>query len=247
MADEAERLGPGPSAESYLRIDRILDAARKHGAEAIHPGYGFLSENADFAAACEDAGIVFIGPSSASIRAMGSKTAARRTAIAAGAPVVPGTDHPVTLEELRAFAATHGYPILLKAVAGGGGKGMRRVDSRGRTGSGVARCLERGRARLSQRRDLRGEADRAAAPHRDPAPRRPARQHGPPGRARVLDPAAASEGDRGVPVAAGRPTSGDAPRDGRRRRSAPRAPPAITTPAPSSSWWTRTAASTSSR
>jgi len=131
MADEAERLGPGPSAESYLRIDRILDAARKHGAEAIHPGYGFLSENADFAAACEDAGLVFIGPSAASIRAMGSKTAARRTAIAAGAPVVPGTERAVTLEELREFAATYGYPVLLKAVAGGGGKGMRRVDSAG--------------------------------------------------------------------------------------------------------------------
>jgi acetyl-CoA carboxylase biotin carboxylase subunit len=128
MADEAVHVGPGPSAESYLRIDRILDAARKHGAQAIHPGYGFLSENADFAAACEDAGIVFIGPSSAAIRAMGSKTAARRTAIAAGAPVIPGTDHAVTLDTLRAFARTHGFPVLLKAVAGGGGKGMRRVD-----------------------------------------------------------------------------------------------------------------------
>ena len=128
MADEAAHVGPGPSAESYLRIDRILDAARRHGAEAIHPGYGFLSENAEFAAACEDAGITFIGPSAASIRAMGSKTAARQTAIAAGTPVVPGIDHAVSAEELREFASTHGYPILLKAVAGGGGKGMRRVD-----------------------------------------------------------------------------------------------------------------------
>jgi acetyl-CoA carboxylase biotin carboxylase subunit len=131
MADEAEHIGPSPSAESYLRIDRILDAARKHGAEAIHPGYGFLSENADFAAACEDAGLVFIGPSAASIRAMGSKTAARRTAIAAGTPVVPGTEGAVSPGEAREFAAAHGYPILLKAVAGGGGKGMRRVDSEG--------------------------------------------------------------------------------------------------------------------
>jgi acetyl-CoA carboxylase biotin carboxylase subunit len=128
MADEAERIGPAPSAESYLRIDRILEAARKHGAGAIHPGYGFLSENAEFAAACEDAGLVFIGPSAASIRAMGSKTAARQTALAAGAPVVPGTASAVTPEEARAFGRTHGYPILLKAVAGGGGKGMRRVD-----------------------------------------------------------------------------------------------------------------------
>ena len=129
MADEAEPVGPAPSAESYLRIDRILDAARKHGAEAIHPGYGFLSENAEFAAACEDAGIVFIGPSAQSIRSMGSKTAARRTAIAAGAPVVPGTDHAATVEDVRAFARAHGFPVLLKAVAGGGGKGMRRVDT----------------------------------------------------------------------------------------------------------------------
>jgi acetyl-CoA carboxylase biotin carboxylase subunit len=128
MADEAERIGPPPSAESYLRIGRIVDAARKHGAAAIHPGYGFLSENADFAAACQEAGIVFIGPSAQSIRAMGSKTAARRTAIAAGAPVVPGTEGAVTLAQARDFARTAGYPILLKAVAGGGGKGMRRVD-----------------------------------------------------------------------------------------------------------------------
>ncbi len=130
MAAEAEWVGPSPSAESYLRIDRILDAARKHGAEAIHPGYGFLSENADFAAACEAAGIVFIGPSAESIRRMGSKTAARQMAIAAGAPIVPGA-HDVLRDaaEARVFAQQYGYPLLLKAVAGGGGKGMRRVDS----------------------------------------------------------------------------------------------------------------------
>ena len=128
MADEAERVGPPPSVESYLRIDRIIDAAKKHGASAIHPGYGFLSENADFAAACEDAGLVFIGPSADSIRKMGSKTGARQRAAAAGVPVLPGTDSGVTLEAAAAFGRTHGYPILLKAVAGGGGKGMRRVD-----------------------------------------------------------------------------------------------------------------------
>jgi acetyl-CoA carboxylase biotin carboxylase subunit len=130
MADEAEWVGPSPSAESYLRIDRILDAARKHGAEAIHPGYGFLSENADFAAACEAAGIVFIGPSAESIRRMGSKTAARQMAISAGAPVVPGAHESLNgPAEARAFAGEFGYPLLLKAVAGGGGKGMRRVDA----------------------------------------------------------------------------------------------------------------------
>jgi acetyl-CoA carboxylase biotin carboxylase subunit len=128
MADEAEYVGPAPSSESYLRIDRIIEAARTHGAEAIHPGYGFLSENAEFAAACEASGLVFIGPSAASIRSMGSKTAARRIAVAAGAPVAPGTDRGVSFEEAREFARTHSYPVLLKAVAGGGGKGMRRVD-----------------------------------------------------------------------------------------------------------------------
>ena len=128
MADEAAHVGAAAASESYLRMDRILDAARRHGAEAIHPGYGFLSENADFAAACEQAGIVFIGPPAESIRIMGAKTAARRAAIAAGTPVVPGIDHAITAEEGREFARTHDYPVLLKAVAGGGGKGMRRVD-----------------------------------------------------------------------------------------------------------------------
>jgi acetyl-CoA carboxylase biotin carboxylase subunit len=128
MADEAEHVGPAPSVESYLRIDRVIEAARKHGAQAIHPGYGFLSENAGFAAACEAAGIVFIGPSSESIRLMGSKTVARKTGVAAGVPVTPGIDHGVTPEEARAFGREHGYPVLLKAVSGGGGKGMRRVD-----------------------------------------------------------------------------------------------------------------------
>src|SRR5580698_1751268 len=101
MADEAEWVGPSPSAESYLRIDRIVEAAKRHGADAIHPGYGFLSENADFAAACEDAGIIFIGPESATIRKMGSKTGARQIAAAAGAPIVPGA-HEGLLEPSQA-------------------------------------------------------------------------------------------------------------------------------------------------
>ena len=128
MADEAERIGPAASSDSYLRIDRILEAAKKHGAEAIHPGYGFLSENPDFAEACADAKLAFIGPSAETIRQMGSKTAARRIAAAAGAPVTPGSEGSVSFEGARAFAREHGYPVLLKAVAGGGGKGMRRVD-----------------------------------------------------------------------------------------------------------------------
>src|ERR1700691_5466639 len=115
MADEAEHVGPAASSGSYLRIDRILDAARRHGAEAIHPGYGFLSENADFAAACEAAGIVFIGPPAEAMRSMGSKTAARQMAVAAGAPVVPGAYETLRgVEEARAFGARHGYPLVLK-------------------------------------------------------------------------------------------------------------------------------------
>jgi acetyl-CoA carboxylase biotin carboxylase subunit len=130
MADEAVRLGPPPSAESYLRIDRVIAAAKERGADAIHPGYGFLSENADFAEACNAEGITFIGPSAASIRAMGSKTAARKMAKAIGAPVAPGTEDPVEDPAQAREVARHiGYPVLLKAAAGGGGKGMRRVDS----------------------------------------------------------------------------------------------------------------------
>jgi acetyl/propionyl-CoA carboxylase alpha subunit len=91
MADEAAHIGPAPSTDSYLDIERVIEAARKHGADAVHPGYGFLSENAEFASACEAAGLVFIGPSSTSIRQMGSKTMARRIAREAGAPIVPGT------------------------------------------------------------------------------------------------------------------------------------------------------------
>jgi acetyl-CoA carboxylase biotin carboxylase subunit len=130
MADEAARVGPAPSSESYLRIGNIIEAAERHHADAIHPGYGFLSENSEFAEACERAGITFIGPSAHSIRRMGSKTAARTLAKSAGAPLVPGTESPISdPAEARRIAGTIGYPVLLKAAAGGGGKGMRRVDS----------------------------------------------------------------------------------------------------------------------
>ncbi|MDQ1558791.1 MAG: acetyl-CoA carboxylase, biotin carboxylase subunit [Pyrinomonadaceae bacterium] len=128
LADEAYLLGPAPSSESYLRIERIIEAARAAGAEAIHPGYGFLAENAEFARACAAAGLTFIGPSPEAMELMGSKTNARRAAIAAGAPVVPGTTEALnSAEEARATAARFGYPVMLKAAAGGGGKGMRLV------------------------------------------------------------------------------------------------------------------------
>ncbi len=128
MADEAYLLGPAAAADSYLRIDRILDAARRSGANAIHPGYGFLSENADFADACGESGIAFVGPPAAAIRAMGSKSEAKRLMADAGVPVVPGYLGDIQdAAELERRAAEIGFPLMIKASAGGGGKGMRQV------------------------------------------------------------------------------------------------------------------------
>src|SRR6202030_1474904 len=117
--------GEGPAAENYLNVEKILDAARRSGAEAIHPGYGFLAENAPFAQACEEAGIVFIGPPASAIEAMGSKTRARELMQAAGVPIVPGTTEAVTsVEEARRIAEQEiGFPVAVKAAGGGGGKG----------------------------------------------------------------------------------------------------------------------------
>ncbi|HTO93319.1 MAG TPA: acetyl-CoA carboxylase biotin carboxylase subunit [Bacteroidota bacterium] len=127
-ADEAVAIGPAPSRESYLRIDRILEAASATGADAVHPGYGFLSENPLFAQAVSDAGLVFIGPPAGAIRAMGDKTAARALAARAGVPTVPGTPGALSgAAEAIDFCARYGYPVLVKAAAGGGGKGMRIV------------------------------------------------------------------------------------------------------------------------
>ncbi len=127
-ADEAYRLGPPAASESYLRGDLILEAAKRSGADAIHPGYGFLSENSDFAAACKAAGVRFIGPTAEAMRMLGSKTRARQTADAASLPRVPGSVRALeSVAEARKVAEQVGYPIMLKAAAGGGGKGMRAV------------------------------------------------------------------------------------------------------------------------
>jgi acetyl-CoA carboxylase biotin carboxylase subunit len=128
-ADEAFHIGPAPARESYLRIDRILDVAKKSGVDAIHPGYGLLSEKEDFAQACADSGIVFIGPSPSAIAAMGDKAVARATVVKNGVSVIPGTDGEADLgdEMLLALAPSIGFPLLIKASAGGGGKGQREV------------------------------------------------------------------------------------------------------------------------
>jgi len=129
-ADEAYRLGPAPAAESYLRGDLILEIAKKAGADAVHPGYGFLSENAAFAEACEATGVTFIGPPASAMRALGSKTKARQAADAAKMPRVPGSVQGLaSIEEAKRVAEEIGYPVMLKAAAGGGGKGMRAVAS----------------------------------------------------------------------------------------------------------------------
>jgi acetyl-CoA/propionyl-CoA carboxylase, biotin carboxylase, biotin carboxyl carrier protein len=130
-ADEAYLLGPGPAAESYLKVEKILEVAEQSGAQAIHPGYGFLAENAAFARACEEAGIVFIGPPASAIDAMGSKTKARELMQAAGVPIVPGTTEPVdTVEDARqVIAESIGYPVAIKAAGGGGGKGFRVAET----------------------------------------------------------------------------------------------------------------------
>jgi len=131
MADESVCIGPGPASESYLNIPNIISAAEISGADAIHPGYGFLSENTYFADVCESCHIHFIGPSKEAIERMGDKAAARETMRKAGVPIVPGSDGPVSMEDpaLTRLARRIGYPVIVKAVAGGGGKGMRVVNN----------------------------------------------------------------------------------------------------------------------
>ena len=127
-ADIAVHLGPAPAAESYLRIDKVIAAAQATGAQAIHPGYGFLSENAEFSAACEAAGIVFLGPGADAIRTMGDKITAKQAVSSRGVPLVPGTkDAAMSDEALVAASADIGFPVLIKPSAGGGGKGMHAV------------------------------------------------------------------------------------------------------------------------
>ncbi len=134
-ADEAYHIGPAPASESYLRGDVLVDVARRSGAGFVHPGYGFLAENAGFADLCAQAGLTFVGPTADAIRRMGGKTSARELAAAAGVPIVPGTLQPLpesaSMDDIAAAAGQVGYPLLVKAVSGGGGKGMRSVDAPG--------------------------------------------------------------------------------------------------------------------
>jgi acetyl-CoA/propionyl-CoA carboxylase biotin carboxyl carrier protein len=146
-ADEAFLLGPTPATESYLAVERILDAAERAGAQAVHPGYGFLAENAAFARAVEEAGFVWIGPPPASIELMGNKTAARTAMRAAGVPIIPGTTEPLgSVDELLALGGEIGYPLLIKAAAGGGGKGMEVVEAPEQAGQAFERARRQGQS-----------------------------------------------------------------------------------------------------
>jgi acetyl-CoA/propionyl-CoA carboxylase biotin carboxyl carrier protein len=150
LADEAFNVGPGPASESYLKVPAIIEAAKRSGAQAVHPGYGFLAENAAFAQAVMDAGLIWVGPSPEVIDGMGEKTAARAAAAAAGVPTVPGTKEPVTsVEEVMAFVQTSGMPIAIKASAGGGGKGFRVVKEESEISDALAGAAREAQAYFS--------------------------------------------------------------------------------------------------
>ena len=155
LADEAYCIGPAAASESYLRGDKILEAARQSGAEGVHPGYGFLSENADFAEACAKAGLAFIGPPPAAIRAMGSKSAAKNIMGKAGVPLVPGYHGDAQgTALLQKEADKIGYPVLIKASAGGGGKGMRIVDKAADFAGALVSCQRESKSSFGDERVL---------------------------------------------------------------------------------------------
>jgi hypothetical protein len=197
-ADEAVRVGPAAAAQSYLDIEAILAAAKATGADAIHPGYGFLSENPGFVEAVEAAGLTFVGPPASAIRAMGLKDAAKALMETAGVPVVPGYHGDEQGAEFLAKVADDiGYPVLIKARAGGGGKGMRKVERAADFADALAGAQREGKASFGDDRVLDREIRNRTAPHRDTGVWRQSWQRGPPVRTRLLAPAPAPEGDRG--------------------------------------------------
>ena len=212
LADRAVRIGPPSASESYLRIPSVIAAAETTGCEAVHPGYGFLSENPAFVRACEDNDLVFVGPGADVMERMGDKAQAKAEMKAAGVPLVPGTEGGATLAEVRAAASELGFPVLLKAVSGGGGKGMRLVHGPDELEAAYSTARAEAEAAFSDGVALPREGARARAARRDPGALRQGRRRAHARRARVLDPAPPPEADRGVAVAGARP--GDARGDG---------------------------------
>ena len=200
-ADEAYWIGPAPATQSYLNIPKIIETARECGADAIHPGYGFLAENPEFAAACETEGIRFIGPSSRVLRLLGDKVAARREMMKAGIPVVPGTDECVeNFEHARSAAGAIGYPVIIKPSGGGGGIGMTIVGNEKRAGEGAGIRAGDRQNDLRPRRCLHRKISVQSAPHRVSDSGRFRRECHPSGRTGMLHPAKASKADRGISV-----------------------------------------------
>ena len=237
LADEAFALGGQTSAESYLDFGKMLDAAAKSGANAIHPGYGFLSENADFAQAVIDAGLIWIGPSPQSIRDLGDKVTARHIAARAQAPLVPGTPDPVKdADEVVAFAKEYGVPVAIKAAFGGGGRGMKVARSIEEIPELFESATREAVGGVRPRRVLRRALPRQAAPRRGAGDRRPARQRRRRRHPRLLTaaplPEAGRGGARAVPdrrAAQGDPRIGEADLQGsallrRRHRRIPGRP-----------------------
>jgi propionyl-CoA carboxylase alpha chain len=193
LADEAVHIGPAASRESYLVMDKIIAACKQTGAQAVHPGYGFLSENSEFARRVEEEGIVFIGPKHASIAAMGDKIESKKLAGEAKVNTIPGHNEAIeTAEDAVGIARGIGYPVMIKASAGGGGKGLRVAHDDKQAFEGFTSC----RNELRRRPRVHREVRRRATPHRDPGARRCARQHRVLVGARVLDPAPPPKGDR---------------------------------------------------
>ena len=244
LADQAVHVGPPPAAESYLRIPSVIAAATTTGCQAVHPGYGFLAENPAFVEACVDNDLVFVGPPADVMATMGDKISAKRAMRAADVPTVPGTEGATTVSAARAAAEEIGFPILLKATAGGGGKGMRLVRQPDELEDAFGMAAAEAEAAFGDADDVRREGARSGAARRDPGAVRPLRQRAHARRARVLDPAPPPEADRGVAVGGALP--GGAGGDGGWQPSARAAPSATATPARSSSCSARTGASTSS-
>ena len=202
QADRAVCIGPPSAAQSYLKADALLATALGTGCDAVHPGYGFMAENAGFARRCVEHGLTFIGPSPEAIELMGDKIAGRAAAIANGVPVVPGSD--ASIDDIGAAkreAGRIGYPLLLKASAGGGGRGMRVVNDPSELESPTRRGRRRGASRVLRLAPLHGALLPAGPPRRGSGLRRPARQPRPPRRARLQRAAPPPEARGGIAVA----------------------------------------------
>jgi len=217
-ADSAVRIGEALPAQSYLDIGAIIAAARASGASAVHPGYGFLAENEEFAKACHNAGLIFIGPSPQAIKAMGNKAGAKEIMRKAGVPVVPGYQGADQGDAaMLAEANKVGFPVMIKAVAGGGGRGMRLVADVATFPDALRSARSEAKAAFGGRHCDPGTRDPESAAHRDPGVWRPLWQRHPPRRARLFGAAAAPEADRGGAIA--RSIAETPAADGRRPRS----------------------------